>query len=45
MRAAKPTEVEGLVDSINLKTTTPVLSDRRQDYTLDKIKRVVRPSA
>src|SRR5436309_3239549 len=38
-----PTEVEGLVDSVDLNQTPPVLSMGGQDYTLDKIKRVVRP--
>src|SRR5262252_5395732 len=40
-----PTEVEGLVDSVDLTQTPPVLSMRGQDYTLDKIKRVVRPGS
>ena len=42
---AVPTEVEGLVDSVDLTQTPPVLSMGGQDYTLDKIKRVVRPGA
>jgi flagellar basal-body rod modification protein FlgD len=42
---AVPTEVEGLVDSVDLTKTPPVLSMGGQDYTLDKIKRVVRPGA
>jgi flagellar basal-body rod modification protein FlgD len=37
-----PTEVEGIVDSVDLNQTPPVLSMGGQDYTLDKIKRVVR---
>jgi flagellar basal-body rod modification protein FlgD len=40
-----PTEVEGLVDSVDLTQTPPVLSMGGQDYTIDKIKRVVRPSS
>src|SRR5262245_28144062 len=42
---AVPTEVEGLVDSVDLSQTPPVLSMGGQDYTLDKIKRVVRPGS
>jgi flagellar basal-body rod modification protein FlgD len=38
-----PTEVEGLVDSVDLNKSPPVLSMGGQDYTIDKIKRVVRP--
>src|SRR5215813_11324118 len=40
-----PTEVEGLVDSVDLTQTPPVLSMGGQDYTIDKIKRVVRPGS
>ena len=40
---AVPTEVEGMVDSVDLNKTPPVLSMGGQDYTIDKIKRVVRP--
>jgi flagellar basal-body rod modification protein FlgD len=40
---AVPTEVEGVVDSVDLNKTPPVLSMGGQDYTIDKIKRVVRP--
>src|SRR5215468_11469756 len=40
-----PTEVEGLVDSVDLSQTPPVLSMGGQDYTIDKIKRVVRPGS
>ena len=40
-----PTEIEGLVDSVDLNKTPPVLSIGGQDFTLDKIKRVVRPGA
>jgi flagellar basal-body rod modification protein FlgD len=40
-----PTEVEGLVDSVDLTQTPPVLSMGGQNYTLDKVKRVVRPGS
>ena len=39
---AVPTEIEGVVDSADLTKTPPVLSIAGQDYTLDKIKRVLR---
>jgi flagellar basal-body rod modification protein FlgD len=39
---AVPTEVEGVVNSADLTKNPPVLSVAGQDYTLDKIKRVVR---
>ena len=39
---AVPTEVEGVVDFVDLTQTPPVLSIAGQDYTLDKIKRVMR---
>ncbi len=38
-------EVEGIVDSVDLTKTPPVLSIGGQTFTLDKIKRVVRPRA
>jgi len=41
---AIPTEIEAVVDSADLSQTPPVLSIAGQDYTLDKIKRVVRNS-
>jgi len=41
---AIPTEIEAVVDSADLTQTPPVLSIAGQDYTLDKIKRVVRNS-
>ena len=41
---AIPTEIEAVVDSADLTQTPPVLSIAGQDYTLDKIKRVVRSS-
>jgi flagellar basal-body rod modification protein FlgD len=40
-----PTEVEGVVDSVDMTQTPPVLSMGGQNYTVDKIKRVVRPGA
>jgi flagellar basal-body rod modification protein FlgD len=40
-----PSEVEGIVDSVDMTKTPPVLSIGGQSFTLDKIKRVVRPSA
>jgi flagellar basal-body rod modification protein FlgD len=40
---AIPSEVQGTVDSVDLTKTPPVLSIGGQDFTLDKIKRVVRP--
>jgi flagellar basal-body rod modification protein FlgD len=40
---AVPTEIEGVVDSVDLNKSPPVLSMGGQDYTIDKIKRVVRP--
>jgi flagellar basal-body rod modification protein FlgD len=41
---AIPTAIEAVVDSADLTQTPPVLSIAGQDYTLDKIKRVVRTS-
>lgn len=37
-----PTEIEAVVDSADLSQTPPVLTIAGQNYTLDKIKRVVR---
>jgi len=37
-----PSEVEGVVDSVDLTKNPPVLSIGGQNFTLDKIKRVVR---
>lgn len=37
-----PTEIQAVVDSADLTQTPPVLSIAGQDYTLDKIKRVIR---
>jgi flagellar basal-body rod modification protein FlgD len=39
---AVPTEVEGLVTGADLTKNPPMLSIAGQDYTLDKVKRVVR---
>jgi len=39
---AIPTEIEAVVDSADLTQSPPVLSIAGQNYTLDKIKRVVR---
>ena len=41
---AIPTEIEGVVDSVDLTKTPPELKVGGQAFTLDKIKRVVRPS-
>ena len=41
---AIPTEIQAPVDSADLTQSPPVLSIAGQDYTLDKIKRVVRNS-
>jgi flagellar basal-body rod modification protein FlgD len=38
-----PSEVHGVVDSVDLTKTPPVLAIGSQTFTLDKIKRVVRP--
>jgi flagellar basal-body rod modification protein FlgD len=39
---AVPTEVEGVVNSVDLTKSPPLLSVAGQDFTLDKVKRVVR---
>src|SRR5215207_9520582 len=39
------TEVQGIVDSVDLSASPPLLSIGGQNYTTDKIKRVVRPGA
>ena len=39
------TEVQGIVDSVDLSASPPLLSIGGQSYTTDKIKRVVRPGA
>jgi flagellar basal-body rod modification protein FlgD len=36
------TEVQAVVDSVDLTQSPPVMSINGQNYTLDKIKRVVR---
>ncbi|NOJ42196.1 flagellar hook assembly protein FlgD [Bradyrhizobium australiense] len=38
------TEVQGIVDSVDLTSSPPLLSIGGQSYTTDKIKRVIRPS-
>ena len=38
------TEVQGIVDSVDLSASPPLLSIGGTSYTTDKIKRVVRPS-
>jgi flagellar basal-body rod modification protein FlgD len=38
------TEVQGVVDSVDLSASPPLLSIGGQNYTTDKIKRVVRPT-
>ena len=38
------TEVQGIVDSVDLTASPPLLSIGGQSYTADKIKRVVRPT-
>jgi flagellar basal-body rod modification protein FlgD len=38
-----PSEVQGVVDSVDLTKSPPALSIGAQTFTLDKIKRVVRP--
>jgi flagellar basal-body rod modification protein FlgD len=37
-----PTEIQGLVDSVDLTVNPPTLSIGGQNYTVDKVKRVVR---
>ena len=39
------TEVQAVVDSVDLSQDPPVMSINGQNYTLDKIKRVIRPTA
>ncbi len=41
---AVSTEVEGVVDSVDLTKTPPVLSIGGQEFTVDQIKRVTRPA-
>ena len=41
---AIPSEIEGVVDSVDLTKTPPELKVGGQPFTLDKIKRVVRPT-
>jgi flagellar basal-body rod modification protein FlgD len=42
---AIPTEIEGVVDSVDLTKTPPELKVGGQSFTLDKVKRVIRPQA
>ena len=42
---AVSTEVEGVVDSVDLTKSPPLLSVGGQNFTLDQIKRVIRPAA
>lgn len=42
---AVSTEVQGVVDSADLTQNPPVLSINGMEYTMDKIKRLVRPNA
>ncbi len=44
-QVAISTEVQGIVDSVDLSASPPLLSIGGQSYTTDKIKRVVRPGA
>ncbi len=39
------TEIQGIVDSVDLTATPPLLSIGGANYTTDQIRRVVRPSA
>jgi flagellar basal-body rod modification protein FlgD len=39
-----PSEIQGIVDSVDVTKTPPELSVGGQPFTLDKVKRVVRPS-
>jgi flagellar basal-body rod modification protein FlgD len=41
---AIPTEIQGMVDSVDLTASPPLLSIGGQNYTTDQIKRVIRPS-
>jgi len=41
---AIPTEIQGVVDSVDLTATPALLSIGGKDYTTDQIKRVIRPS-
>ena len=39
------TEIQGVVDSVDLTASPPLLSIGGQNYTIDQIRRVVRPAA
>ena len=43
-RSAISTEVSGTVDSVDLNASPPTLSIGGQNFTIDKIKQVVRPA-
>jgi flagellar basal-body rod modification protein FlgD len=38
------TEIQALVDSVDLSKDPPILSINGKDYTADQVKRVIRPS-
>ena len=42
---AMPTEIVGVVDSVDLTSTPPLLSIGGKTYTTDQIKRVIRPTS
>ena len=42
---AIPTEIQGVVDSVALTASPPLLSIGGKTYTTDQIKRVIRASA
>ena len=42
---AVSTEIQGVVDSVDLTKSPPTLSVNNAEYTLDKIKRVVRQTS
>jgi flagellar basal-body rod modification protein FlgD len=42
--AAISTEIQGVVDSADLSQDPPVLSIGGQNFTIDKVKKVVRPT-
>ena len=44
-RSAFRPEVQATVDSVDLTQNPPVLSINGQNYTMDKIKRIVRPGS
>ncbi len=42
---AVATEIQGVVDSVDLTSNPPLLSIGGQNYTTDQIRRVIRPAA